>query len=90
MRFDKTISEQDIEKSKDPVDQDPRIVQAQNEIARIENQLAQKKQAIYRLKARIAQDLAKQSEREMLKPGVQQQQKQSVNQPTNQVGNQQK
>jgi hypothetical protein len=87
MRFDKTISEQDVEKSKDPVDQDPRIIQAQNEIARIENQLAQKKQAVYRLKASVAQNLAKQQEREMLKPAVQQQ-KQSVNQPTNQVGNQ--
>jgi hypothetical protein len=83
MRFDKTLIEQEGEKSKDPTDSDPRVVQAQNEISRLETQLTQKKQNLYRIKARIAQDIAKQQEREMLKKGAQQANQASKGDQTN-------
>jgi hypothetical protein len=82
MRLNKVLDEQDQKKSTDPVEQDQRIVQAQNEIKRIEDQLAQKKQMLFQLKARVSQDLARQQDKG-LKIGTQQQ-NQAATTPDNQ------
>jgi hypothetical protein len=60
MKFEQIIKEQDTQ---DPIDQDPRIIQAENEIKNLEINLQKKKQQLYQLKARVAQQMSQQQAR---------------------------
>ena len=59
MKFGDLVQEQ----AKDPVEDDPKVVAAVQEVERMENDLQKKKQALYQLKARVAQNMARQQAR---------------------------